>query len=65
MIIRPIIELVMCFRECMFYGSVMAAGSPVPAGVPVEAVAGGIRNGVPGNPISPCPGRRGRLSTAV
>lgn len=34
-----------------FYGSVMAAGSPVPAGVPVEAVAGGIRNGIPGNPI--------------
>jgi hypothetical protein len=34
-----------------FYGNVTAAGSPVPAGVPVEAVAEGIKKGVPGNPI--------------
>lgn len=34
-----------------FYGSILAAGSPVPAGVPVEAVAGGIRKGIPGNPV--------------
>ncbi|MDH7509616.1 MAG: hypothetical protein QHH04_01050 [Methanolinea sp.] len=34
-----------------FYGTITAAGSPVPAGVPVEVDAPGIRKGVPGNPV--------------
>lgn len=34
-----------------FYGSITAAGSPVPAGVPVEIDAPGIRKGIPENPV--------------
>lgn len=34
-----------------FYGSITAAGSPVPAGVPVEVDAPGIKKGIPENPV--------------
>jgi hypothetical protein len=34
-----------------FYGNITAAGSPVPAGVPVEVDAPGIRKGIAGNPV--------------
>ncbi len=34
-----------------FYGSVTAAGSPVPEGVPVMVEAVGIRKGIAGNPV--------------
>ena len=34
-----------------FYGTIEAAGNPVPAGVPVEVRAEGVSSGIPGNPI--------------
>ncbi|MCQ8893113.1 MAG: hypothetical protein NQU46_00535 [Methanolinea sp.] len=34
-----------------FYGSVTAAGSPVPAGVLVEAHGEGVKTGIAGNPV--------------
>ncbi len=34
-----------------FYGTIEAAGSPVPAGVPVEVRAEGVFAGIPGNPL--------------
>lgn len=34
-----------------FYGTITAAGSPVPAGVPIEVDAPGIRKGIPENPV--------------
>jgi hypothetical protein len=34
-----------------FYGTIEAAGGPVPAGVPVEARSEGVFSGIPGNPV--------------
>ncbi|MDI9632896.1 MAG: hypothetical protein QFX32_02435 [Methanolinea sp.] len=42
-----------------FYGSVSAAGSPVPDGVRIEATGPGVRGGVPGNPVYTCEGKYG------
>lgn len=44
-----------------FYGTIEAAGNPVPAGVPVEARAEGVVLGLPGNPLFSREGRYGSV----
>lgn len=44
-----------------FYGTLEAAGNPVPAGVPVEAIAEGVVTGLAGNPIYSREGRYGSV----
>lgn len=34
-----------------FFGTIITAGGPVPAGVPIEVQAEGVTTGIPGNPI--------------
>lgn len=42
-----------------FYGTLEAAGNPVPAGVPIEAIAEGVVTGLAGNPLYSREGRYG------
>ncbi|MCU0631644.1 MAG: hypothetical protein MUC66_01550 [Methanolinea sp.] len=48
-----------------FYGTIVAAGNPVPAGVTVEARAEGMITGLPGNPVFSREGRYGSADPLV
>lgn len=48
-----------------FYGTLEAAGNPVPAGVPIEATAEGVVTGLAGNPLYSREGRYGSVDPLI